>query len=272
MNVAYGIEVDSNLCEVCHRILVPSKAWLLRLNLKELDNVATVISNERLTDGVYHLRVAGNYGGEMGQFYMLRAWGAYPLLSRPLSIHQVHDDGVEFLYHVVGEGTKILAELNPGDPIGLEGPFGSGFPKVEGKVALVGGGIGIAPLYYCAQELPGCDVFLGFSREAFREEAFRPLAAELMVNVGGLILDSVDFTQYDHVFVCGPHPMLKAAQLKAIAAESSGSQTNVYLSLENRMACGIGACLVCSVSCRDGQRKACADGPVFRSEEVLFHD
>ncbi|MBY0009793.1 dihydroorotate dehydrogenase electron transfer subunit [Paenibacillus typhae] len=234
--------------------------------------MATVISNERLANGVYHLRVQGDYGGKMGQFYMLRAWGAYPLLSRPLSIHQVNDDGVEFLYHVVGEGTEIFAELNPGDPIQLEGPFGNGFPEVEGKIALIGGGIGIAPLYYCARQLPESDVYLGFSREAFRTEAFRPLAAELTVDVGGLILDSVDFNSYDHIFVCGPQPMLKAAQMKGAAAGAGGRRPNVYLSLENRMACGIGACLVCSVSCLDGQRKACADGPVFLAEEVVFHD
>lgn len=234
--------------------------------------MATVISNEQLADGVYHLVVEGEYGGTMGQFYMLRAWGAYPLLSRPLSIHQVTGSGVDFLYQVVGEGTRILAGLTPGDSIELEGPFGIGFPEVQGKIALVGGGIGIAPLYYCAQQLPGSDIYLGFSREAFRTDAFTPLAAELNVNVGGLVLDSVDFTVYDHIFVCGPHPMLKAAQLKAMAAERVGAGTEVYLSLENRMACGIGACLVCSVSCRDGQRKACADGPVFSAREVIFHD
>lgn len=231
-----------------------------------------VLSNDRLTDGVYHLKVETNSGGEMGQFYMLRAWDAYPILSRPLSIHEVKEDSVEFLYHVVGEGTEIFSRLIPGDSVELEGPFGTGFPQVEGKVALIGGGIGIAPLYYCAKQLPSCDIFLGFSREAYRTEAFRPLAAELTVDVGGFILDRVDFSQYDHIFVCGPHPMLKAAQLKGVAAEEAGSNTKVYLSLENRMACGIGACLVCSVSCRDGQRKACADGPVFLSEEVIFHD
>ncbi|MEC0133945.1 MULTISPECIES: dihydroorotate dehydrogenase electron transfer subunit [Paenibacillus] len=234
--------------------------------------MGTVLSNERLTDGVYHLKVETNSGGAMGQFYMLRAWGAYPILSRPLSIHEVHEDSVEFLYHVVGEGTEIFSRLGSGDSVELEGPFGNGFPQVEGKVALIGGGIGIAPLYYCAKQLPGSDIFLGFSREAYRTEAFRPLASELVVDVGGLILDSVDFSQYDHVFVCGPHPMLKAAQRKGIAAEEAGIRTKVYLSLENRMACGIGACLVCSVSCRDGQKKACADGPVFLSEEVIFHD
>ena len=234
--------------------------------------MATVISNDRLVDGVYHLCVEGDFSGAMGQFYMLRAWGSYPLLSRPLSIHQVKNHRIEFIYHVVGEGTKILAELASGDSLGLEGPFGNGFPLVEGKIALVGGGIGIAPLYYCAQELVGSDIYLGFSREAFRTEVFCPLAAELTVDVGGLILDRVDFAAYDHIFVCGPLPMLKAAQLKGITAETSGCRTNVYLSLENRMACGIGACLVCSVSCRDGQRKACTDGPVFLSEEVVFHD
>lgn len=231
-----------------------------------------VLSNERLADGVYHLKVETNSGGKMGQFYMLRAWGAYPILSRPLSIHDVNEDSIDFLYHVVGEGTEIFSRLAIGDSIELEGPFGTGFPQVEGKVALIGGGIGIAPLYHCAKQLPGSDVYLGFSREAFRTEAFRPLAAELTVDVGGLVLNSVDFSQYDHIFVCGPQPMLKAAQLKGMAAKEAGSDTKVYLSLENRMACGIGACLVCSVSCRDGQRKACADGPVFLSEEVIFHD
>lgn len=233
--------------------------------------MGTVISNERLTDGVYHLSVEGNYSGKMGQFYMLRAWGAYPILSRPISIHAVHDGGIEFLYHVAGEGTELFSQLQQGDTLGLEGPFGNGFPAVEGRIALVGGGIGIAPLLYCARELPGSHVYLGFSREPFRTEEFRSHAARLTVDVGGLILDSVDFTEYDHVFVCGPHPMLKAAQLKGIAAESAGNRTNVYLSLENRMACGIGACLVCSVSCRDGQRKACTDGPVFLADEVIFH-
>lgn len=234
--------------------------------------MGTVISNERLTDGVYHLRVEGEYGGDMGQFYMLRAWGAYPILSRPISIHAVNNNGIDFLYHVVGEGTELLSKLEQGASIGLEGPFGTGFPVVEGRVALVGGGIGIAPLLYCAQELPECDIYLGFSREPFRTEEFRPHAAKLTVDVGGLILDSVDFAEYDHVFVCGPHPMMKAAQLKGLAARSAGHKTDVYVSLENRMACGIGACLVCSVSCRDGQRKACADGPVFLAEEVIFHD
>lgn len=233
--------------------------------------MGTVISNERLAEGVYHLRVAGDYGGRMGQFYMLRAWGAYPLLSRPLSIHQIYEDGIGFLYHVAGEGTKLFAGLKPGDGMTLDGPFGNGFPDVTGRVALVGGGIGIAPLYYCAMEIPGCDVYLGFSRESYRTEEFRPLAGKLTVNVGGLILDNVDFSEYDHVFVCGPLPMLKAAQLQAIAAASGGSNVNVYLSLENRMACGIGACLVCSVSCKDGQRKACTDGPVFQAEEVIFN-
>ncbi|WP_379126986.1 dihydroorotate dehydrogenase electron transfer subunit [Paenibacillus sp. sgz500958] len=233
--------------------------------------MGTVISNEYLTDHVYHLKVEGDYSGAMGQFYMLRAWGAYPLLSRPISIHAVNDNGIEFLYHVVGEGTELLSQLKPGDSIGLEGPFGNGFPLLEGRIALVGGGIGIAPLLYCAQELPNCDVYLGFSREPFRTEEFRSHAAKLTVDVGGLILDSVDFSDYDHVFVCGPYPMLKAAQLKGIAAELAGSRTSVYLSLENRMACGIGACLVCSVSCKDGQKKACTDGPVFLAEEVIFH-
>lgn len=233
--------------------------------------MGTVIENVAVGEDVFLMSVQGAYGGSMGQFYMLRGWEEYPVLSRPLSIHTLRQDGIEFLYHVAGEGTRLLSGLRPGDPVQLEGPFGTGFPAVQGRVALVGGGIGIAPLYHCAQELPGSDVYLGFSREAYRTEAFRSHAAKLTVNIGGLILEHIDFMEYDHVFVCGPQPMLKAAQQKAEAAREQGSGVKVYLSLENRMACGIGACLVCSVSCRDGQRKACSDGPVFQAEEVVFH-
>lgn len=141
--------------------------------------MGTVLSNERLTDGVYHLKVETNSGGAMGQFYMLRAWGAYPILSRPLSIHEVHEDSVEFLYHVVGEGTEIFSRLGSGDSVELEGPFGNGFPQVEGKVALIGGGIGIAPLYYCAKQLPGSDIFWALAVKLTGQKRFAHLQVSL---------------------------------------------------------------------------------------------
>ncbi|GIO37332.1 dihydroorotate dehydrogenase [Paenibacillus antibioticophila] len=227
-----------------------------------------VIYNERIAEGVYRLAVEGTYSARMGQFYMLRAWDGYPLLSRPLSVFNVEDHYIEFLYLVAGEGTTIFSKLQAGDEIMLEGPLGNGFSKPAGRTAFVGGGIGIAPFYYALKQAPEADVYLGFSREAYLVDEFKALASgEVVADVGGIVLDQVDFNQYDTIFTCGPHKMLEAVQRKQA---DSGTAAAVYVSLENRMACGIGACLVCSVKCKETRKKACADGPVFRAEEVVF--
>ncbi|MNO12423.1 Dihydroorotate dehydrogenase B (NAD(+)), electron transfer subunit [compost metagenome] len=227
-----------------------------------------VLSNVQVAPGVYRLAVKGQFEGRMGQFYMLRAWDRYPLLSRPISIFDLSDNAIEFLYLVAGEGTEMFSRLQAGDQITLEGPFGNGFVKPEGKAAFIGGGIGIAPFYYALREIRDADVYLGFSRDSYMVEEFRQAAeGDVQVNIGGIILDDVDFKAYDTIYACGPHPMLRAVQQKQI---ESGTNARVYVSLENRMACGIGACLVCSVKCKDGRKKACADGPVFFAEEVVF--
>ncbi|WP_054955844.1 dihydroorotate dehydrogenase electron transfer subunit [Paenibacillus dakarensis] len=231
--------------------------------------MATVISNKKITEGIGLLEVESTLGGRPGQFYMLRAWNHYPLLSRPISIYDADDNSVRFLYQVVGEGTKRFLELKPGDDIHIEGPFGNGFPDVSGSVALVGGGIGIAPFYYFAKTLSHADLYLGFSKEPYLVEDYRQVSRELYVQVGGSILEQVDFEKYDTVIACGPHGMLKAVQQMQ---EKIGRANHVYVSLENKMACGIGACLVCSVKCKNSRKKACTDGPVFPVEEVLFHD
>ncbi|MNO40043.1 Dihydroorotate dehydrogenase B (NAD(+)), electron transfer subunit [compost metagenome] len=230
--------------------------------------MAEVLSNVQVAPGVFRLAVKGHDKGRMGQFYMLRAWDQYPLLSRPISIFDISGDIIEFLYIVAGEGTEIFSRLKAGDSITLEGPFGNGFEKPTGKTAFIGGGIGIAPFYYALREIKDADVYLGFSRDPYMVDEFRQATAgNVHVDVGGIILDSVDFNAYDTIYTCGPHPMLRAVQRKQI---ESGSRAKVYVSLENRMACGIGACLVCSVKCTDGRKKACADGPVFLAEEVVF--
>lgn len=228
-----------------------------------------VVSNVQIAEQVYLLRVEGKYEGRMGQFYMLRAWGHYPLLSRPISIFNKDDESIEFLYQVVGEGTALLASLRPEDSIQLDGPYGNGFPIAEGRVALIGGGIGIAPLYYSAQQMTDTDIYLGFSKEPYLQDAFNKVASSVHINVGGYIVDDVDFDQYDSIMACGPLGMMRAVQSKYF---NSNRQAKVYISLENRMACGIGACLVCSVACLDRRKKACTDGPVFEAQEVIFHD
>lgn len=232
--------------------------------------MSTVVANEQVAPGVFRLKVEGRFTGRMGQFYMLRAWDKYPLLSRPLSIFNVSDFEIEFLYLVTGEGTELFSRLKQGDKVFLEGPLGNGFPEPAGKTALVGGGIGIAPFYYVLKQIPDADVYLGFSKEPYMVDEFRAgTSGQVVVDIGGSILEKVDFHAYDTIFTCGPHPMLEAVQRKQA---DSGGRARVYVSLENRMACGIGACLVCSVKCKDGRKKACADGPVFPAEEVVFHD
>ncbi|MNJ27204.1 dihydroorotate dehydrogenase electron transfer subunit [Paenibacillus bouchesdurhonensis] len=232
--------------------------------------MAEVMANVEVAPNIFRLKAAGEFAGRMGQFYMVRAWDKYPLLSRPLSIFDRDGAGIEFLYQVTGEGTTLLSNLQPGDELQLEGPFGNGFPELEdaGSIALVGGGIGIAPLYYALRRYRSPDVYLGFSQEAYLTEQFEAATTgKVVVDVGGIVLEQVDFQAYDTIIACGPEPMLKAVQRKKLESHSTAE---VYVSLENRMACGIGACLVCSVKCQDKRRKACTDGPVFLAEEVVF--
>jgi dihydroorotate dehydrogenase electron transfer subunit len=230
---------------------------------------AIVVKNDPLMEGIYRLTLEGRYGGKAGQFYMLRCWDSFPLLSRPISIHDLSEDGITFLYRVHGGGTELLAKLLPGDNLTLEGPYGNGFPPPQGRTALVGGGMGIAPLLLAAKEMPEADVYLGYSGEMFSESSFRSLRSSsgLTVISGGTILDSLEPHRYDTIMTCGPVPMMEE-----LARRCAGSSASLYVSVEKRMACGIGACNGCAVETSTGIKKACVDGPVFPAEEVNFHD
>lgn len=231
--------------------------------------MAEILSNIQVSPGVYRMKIAGSYKGRIGQFYMLRGSRLDPLLSRPLSIFDLKEQYIEFLYQVVGEGTHLFAGLKRGDSLNLVGPLGNGFPEVEGRTALVGGGIGIAPLYYAARQLRDADIYLGFREEAYLVQEFNSISSRVWTRVGGSILDDVDFAAYDHVFMCGPTGMMKAAKQQQ---DDQGYTGNLYVSVENKMACGIGACLVCSVKGPEGTRRACVEGPVFLAKEVDLHD
>ncbi|MCR8645542.1 dihydroorotate dehydrogenase electron transfer subunit [Paenibacillus sp. N1-5-1-14] len=227
--------------------------------------MSIIISNREVANNVYVLTVEGDYQGAIGQFYILRAWGNYPVLSRPISIHNIEEGKIQFLYKVFGEGTQMISKLRAGDEIGLEGPFGNGFPHIEGKVAMIGGGIGVAPFYYAAKQMPWADVYLGFGQEAYLVDEYEKVAANVVTNVGGRVLDDLDVDAYDAIFVCGPHGMMHATYEKA-----KNNKADVYVSMEKRMACGVGACLVCSVICQEKNKRACVDGPVFLATEVNF--
>lgn len=236
--------------------------------------MATVLKNEKLTQDFFLLKVREKNSASMGQFYMLRAWDRYPILSRPVSVFDADGETVSFLCKVVGQGTEILSSLREGGKITLNGPYGHGYPAERGKIALVGGGAGVAPLYLAAKTLkknPGTtvDLFLGFSGGEMLRREFRAVADSMTVNVGGFITDSLRPSDYDVIFACGPEIMMRVLWKKCRAEKADA---RVYVSLEKRMACGLGACLGCTIPTVSGRRRVCKDGPVFRAEEVFFDE
>ena len=191
---------------------------------------ATVLRHEVIADDIHLLRVLWpdrDHAPHAGQFFTLRAWGAdeAPFLSRPISVHKWEPETqtVEFLYQVIGEGTHKLAALKEGDSFQLTGPMGNGFDvesltKTYKKFAVVGGGIGTAPMYQVARELAaaGCkpDVFFGFRDKPYCMEEYRSIANLVKVStdtgaVGfhGFVTQLYDPADYDAVLVCGPTPL-----------------------------------------------------------------
>ncbi len=234
--------------------------------------MAIILDNQPVGEGFFLLTAKHPNAARMGQFYMVRAWERYPVLSRPISVYDADAQTVTFLYKVVGKGTQILSGRRAGEEISLEGPCGNGFPALAGKgrIALVGGGVGIAPLYLAAKTYQEAgarvSLFLGFSTEPVLERAFGEVADQLAVRVGGFVTDAVDTCAYDAMVACGPTAMMEALYRKC---EAQGSKVPLYVSLENRMACGIGTCLVCSCKTAHGNKRVCKDGPVFLGSEVF---
>ena len=234
--------------------------------------MSKILSNEQLSRDFFQMKANCPNEARMGQFYMLRAWGPYPVLSRPVSVFDSDGETVSFLYKVIGEGTKIFSTLKAGEEIALQGPFGGSFPEVSGKIALIGGGVGIAPLYLAARQLkaasPNCrvDLYLGFSDQELLTDCYRRVADSVTVKVGGFITDAVEPSGYDCLMACGPEPMMLALYKKC---KKIGAEEKLYISLEKRMACGVGACLACSCGTVDGNKKVCKDGPVFKAKAVF---
>jgi dihydroorotate dehydrogenase electron transfer subunit len=239
---------------------------------------AKISSNEKIADGIYKMVVSGNYEAVPGQFYMLRAWGIEPFLSRPISIHGIGSDGIEFLYEVRGRGTEIFSKLGSGDEIELLGPVGNGFDleKISGKVAVVVGGIGIAPMYEVMKHIENSevDLYAGFRDEVYSVEYMKEFADNTIIStesgrVGhkGYVVEMLDASKYDYILSCGPTPMMKV--VKELGEKAN---TPVYLSLESHMACGIGACLGCTCKTKYGRERVCKEGPVFLGEDVFLDD
>ncbi len=220
-----------------------------------------------------------------GQFVMVRCGEASdPLLRRPLSIHKTDDSGgMALLFEVVGRGTSWLSERAPGDYVDLIGPLGNGFsiqPAAQ-TLLLAGGGIGIAPLAFLAQEAVAMQKTMIVLQGAQRASLLCPRrqmppetrvvgitedsSGERRGLVTGLIGEYID--QADQVFACGPVGMYKAmAGLECLKGKS------VQVSLEERMACGLGACYGCAVKTRMGMCQVCQDGPVFDLSDIVWQE
>ncbi|MDR2499954.1 MAG: dihydroorotate dehydrogenase electron transfer subunit [Treponema sp.] len=218
-----------------------------------------------------------------GQFFLIKPRRSACFLGRPISVAEYDpaENRLRFLIAKRGRGTGELAALRPGDEAELTGPLGNRWedmvperPRAAGeRAALVGGGVGIAPLLALGAELaPGSyDFYGGFKAAPFGLEGLecQDLVTASEEGLGGnqgRISDFFNPAPYRAVYACGPLPLLKA-----VAAACENSRTPCFISLERPMACGVGACLGCAVATRRGNRRCCIDGPLFPAHEVLFH-
>jgi dihydroorotate dehydrogenase electron transfer subunit len=250
---------------------------------KSVRSICKVIENKMLCEDMYEIVIECMeiaQKAKPGQFLHIKAReGIDPLLRRPISISRIYREKghISLVYQVIGKGTKFIATLKPGEDIDVMGPLGNGFPVFHGrKCAVVGGGMGVAPLLELANNLVDCDAYIGFRCDTFKLAEFRSACKEVFVatedgSTGsrGYVTELMkDIGRYDIVYTCGPKPMMK--KVKELCENNS---VRCFVSIEERMGCGIGACLVCACKVKEGDswhyKKACTDGPVFWAEEVI---
>lgn len=240
--------------------------------------VFTVLSNTPLTDSVWEMRLAGDTSAitRPGQFVNIELEGLY--LRRPISISDWKEGALTIIYKVVGEGTARLATLQSGATLDLLVGLGNGFWSVPAeRVVLVGGGVGVPPLYGLARQLiaegKSVSVVLGFNTasEIFLRQKFEALGACVVVatmdgseGVRGTVIDAIaaEGVEYDYFYSCGPLPMLRA-----LCEQSSGEG---QVSLEERMGCGFGICMGCTHETHSGHKRLCKEGPVLLKSDVIW--
>ena len=240
------------------------------------DCFLTITSNERLTPDVWRMTLQGDLSAvaRPGQFVNLKLDGFY--LRRPISVCDREGDTLTLIYKVVGKGTRAMAAMAPGAILPVLTGLGNGYDlaKAGERPLLIGGGVGVPPLYWLAKQLreQGRDVtvILGFNTasEAFYEAEFAALGCRVIVTtvdgskgVKGFVTDALP-ADYTYVYTCGPEPMLKAVW-RTIT-------TSGQFSFEERMGCGFGACMGCSCQTLTGNKRICREGPVLEKEEIRW--
>ena len=248
---------------------------------------AVVYSQEELAPGIFSMWIVTDIADEArpGQFISVYSQDGSRLLPRPISICEIDKENgrLRVVYRVTGPktGTEEFSKLKAGDIIPVIGPLGNGFPKKEKKAFLIGGGIGIPPMLQLAKEL-NCEkqIVLGFRDELFLMDEFKKQGKVYVATEDGSagtegnVLDAIRENGLDAeiIYACGPMPMLRA--LKEYAEKN---HIECWISMEERMACGIGACLACVCQSKEKDahsnvknKRICKEGPVFRAEEVEF--
>ena len=237
-----------------------------------------IIENKALTDCVYKMVLEGDTSAitAPGQFVNIKLDGLF--LRRPISVCDVNGDQLTIIYKVVGKGTAQMAQMQEGMLDILTG-LGNGYDlTLSGEQpVLLGGGVGVPPMYMLAKQLLAQDkkvrVILGFNTasELFYEEEFKALGAEVTVTtvdgskgIKGFVTDALKDMEYTYFYTCGPEPMLKAVY--------KASLTSGQMSFEKRMGCGFGACMGCSCKTITGYKRICKEGPVMKKEEILWED
>lgn len=241
--------------------------------------IFTIEKNVPVARDTYSMRLIGDTSAisAPGQFVNILVDGLY--LRRPISVCDVEGDGLTIVYKEVGEGTRAMAAMKAGGKLDLLTGLGNGFTVVEGveNPLVIGGGVGTPPMYLLAKRLLQAGqkpaVALGFNSgadamlcQSFEDLGLTPLIATLDGSLGsrGFVTDLIraSGTKYGYYYACGPAPMLRAVW-EALGADGQ-------LSFEERMGCGFGACMGCSIKTKGGYKRVCADGPVLFGSEIIW--
>ncbi len=239
--------------------------------------IYTILENRPLARQVYRMVLSGPTGAiqNPGQFVNIQIPGRF--LRRPISVCDWDGETLTLIYKVVGLGTGDLSRMAPGQTLDLLTGLGNGYDleKSGPRPLLIGGGVGVPPLYGLCRRLTAagkaCTVVLGFQNQAdvFYVEEFRALGARviLMTDDGtagqkGLVTQALPGLEYTYLYACGPMPMLRAVNAVAVGEGQ--------FSLEERMGCGFGACMGCTCQTKSGPKRICKDGPVLERGEILW--
>ena len=243
-------------------------------------SVYEITENLQLTENIFRMKLKGDVSAVTapGQFIDIRLNNYY--LRRPISVCDVENGEIIIVYKTVGHGTEVMSQLPVGEKLDILTGLGNGYDMNRSgeHPLLIGGGVGVPPLYMLAKKLKEqhkeVSVILGFNtaKEVFYETEFKALGCDVKVTTvdgsygnKGFVTNAFPLVEnYTFTYACGPMPMLKAVYNTAV--------TDGQYSFEERMGCGFGACMGCSTKTKNGYKRVCKDGPVFDKEEILWED